>query len=221
MVDFPANKYYAEKVDKKSIVIHHTASDANPYGCINWWKQSPDHVSTPFIIAGKPSKNNAEYTDGQILQLYSSNFWAFHLGLSTKHLEAGGPNHSTNTILNKISIPIELCSWGPLTKKNDKFYSYDGEIVDSGLVTEYPNQFRGYNYYNSYTEAQLENLSELMKFLADKYAIKLVYDEKMWDIWPEALQNKQTLYTHCSVRPAPEKYDCHPQPELIEVLKNL
>jgi hypothetical protein len=41
----------------------------------------------------------------------------------------------------------------------------------------------------------------------------------MWDLSNDALAGKKGVYTHVSFRT--DKSDMHPQPELIEMLKNL
>ena len=52
------------------------------------------------------------------------------------------------------------------------------------------------------------------------YNIPLGYrGDKIWDVSEEALKGEVGVWTHVSDRP--DKSDCHPQPELLEMLKSL
>lgn len=223
LVDYPTDRYYQEDgLKRNQIVLHHTAGDSDPYAVLTYWKSQADKVATHFVIAGTPVGKKSAYQDGDIIQLYSTrNSWAWHLGLTQAHLNVGGPKHSTNTLLNKQSIAIEICSWGGLTQKGTKYYSYDGTLVPASQVQSYPNGYRGYHFYQKYSDAQLENLGELITYLCDKYAISTDYHPELFDVWPSALCGINGITSHVSYRPAPEKFDNHPQPELIEMLKSL
>lgn len=221
LVPFSKKNYYDEDKPKSMIFLHHTASDPNPYGVKKYWETTNIHVSTPFIIGGY-SKPGTEWEDGDIIQLYSSSKWAYHLGLTAKHLAVGGPKHSTNLIINSNSVAIEMCSWGGLTKTPRGFKSYAGTIVPDEQVITYDTPYRGYHYYQKYSPAQLENLKELVIFLCDKWNIpKEFKGMEMFDVDPRALCAEPGIWSHVSVRPPSDKQDCHPQPELIEVLKSL
>jgi len=43
----------------------------------------------------------------------------------------------------------------------------------------------------------------------------------MWDVSQRALSGEPGIWTHVSYRQKPGKTDCHPQPELIEMLKTI
>ena len=64
-----------------------------------------------------------------------------------------------------------------------------------------------------------ESVRQLLVFFGKKYSIPLSYNENMWDIAVEALSGEKGVWTHASYRS--DKSDCHPQPELIEMLKSL
>jgi len=74
-------------------------------------------------------------------------------------------------------------------------------------------------FYERYTDDQLESLRQLMLYYGEAHDIPLHYNEDMWDISVNALNGSHGIYTHVSYRT--DKSDCHPQPELIEILKSL
>lgn len=207
--DFPESQYYREITAKKGIVLHHTVSADSVSGDIEWWKSTPERVATPIIIA----------RDGGIHQLYSSQYWAHHLGIRQEHFKQFGLP-SINTRLNKEFIGIELDSWGGLTKRDSRYYSFSGQEVKQEKVAYYEKGFRGYQYFERYTEAQLNSLKELLKYWGERYKIPLSYKgDIMFDCNKRALSGESGIWAHVSFRP--DKSDVHPQKELIDMLKSL
>lgn len=216
-IPFSDEQYFKEIYEKKQIVLHHTMG-ANVNGTISTWLTDPARVGTCIIIdrAGIP------------FQLFSSKYWAYHL-------KAG------NSDLDKHSIAVELDNWGWLipgdntTKqfgKNEdgspkyvytvigKFYTYYGNSVDVPMEY-YSDGFRGYYYYEKYPIAQLRTLGELLLYWRMIYKIPLTYNESIWDVTLSALSGNSGVWGHVSFRPAGEKTDPHPAPELISMLKTL
>lgn len=162
--------YYTAKYKKTKIVIHNTVgvlrSDIAAMTKPNW------HVSVPFVIA----------RDGTIYQLFDPSMWSYHLGKGA----VGG--NKTNS---KSSIAIELSSYGPLKRVNDtletmysKITYKDSEgnskttgtdvyctIDETQHYTELPVSYRGYKYFNGYTDAQLKSLNFLVDYLCVKFNI--------------------------------------------------
>jgi N-acetyl-anhydromuramyl-L-alanine amidase AmpD len=207
--DFPENQYYKEISKKKGIVLHHTVSGNSVSGDIEWWKLTPERVATPIIIS----------RDGGIHQLYSTQYWAHHLGIKQEHFNRFGLSAS-NTQRNKEFIGIELDSWGGLSFKNSKYYSSSGEEIKSDNVAYYDKGFRGYKYFEKYTEAQISSLKELLEHCGEKYGIPLTYKgDVMFDFNKRALSGESGIWAHVSFRP--DKSDIHPQKELIDMLKSL
>jgi hypothetical protein len=193
----------------------HTVSGEGIRGDLKTWLANKYRVATCIIID----------RDGTPNQMFSSKYWGYHTGKGKK--------------IDKASIGIELDSWGPLikgdgdiynfgTKSKPKnktttegaFYAVYGNRVDVP-VTHYPDGFRGYNYYESYTNDQLQTTGELLKLWRDRYGIMLDYNADMWKVSESALKGTPGVWSHTSFRPAPDKVDCHPQPEMIEMLKSL
>ncbi len=206
-VDFPDNQYVKEQTDKKQIILHHTVSGLGVDGDIAWWRQTVERIGTAIIIGW----------DGKIYQCFSSKYWAYHLG-------AGNQN------LDKQSIGIEIDSWGGLVKYQNKWYpakwnSNSKKYVPNISVkpienfVEYTNGYKGLYAYEKYTNAQIKAVGQLLVFFSEKYNIPLDYNEKMWDLNNDALSGKAGIWTHTSFRS--DKSDCHPQNELINILKSL
>ena len=195
----PDNQYYKDVYNKRQIVIHHTVSNGNAKNVINWWQKQKERIGTAFVID----------REGVIHKAFSSAHWAHHLG--TKEIN--------NTILNKQSIGIELCSWGSLKFKNDKYFSSTNVEVPIEEVTTYDYPFRGIRYYQKYTDKQLESLKFLLQYLCETYKIPKTYIPEMWEISKSALRGDKGIFTHVSYRK--DKSECHPQKELVEFLKSI
>jgi len=210
IVYFPKDQYKHVETNKKQIYIHHTVSGGNAMGDISWWKSNDVDVATTVVID----------RDGGIYQVFPVKYWAHHLGIRARVFkEFKIP--SINTKLNKESIGIEIDSWGGLTKsKKGEWLTCTNKIISNDKVVEYPEGFRGYYAFEKYTDAQIESTKKLINMYCNKYDIPSEYKgEEMWDISIKALQGEPGIWAHVSVRP--DKSDCHPQVELITMLKNL
>ena len=209
-VDFPDDQYIKEKTDKKQIVIHHTVSGQGVNGDIAWWRSTADRVGTAIIVGW----------DGKIYQCFSSKYWAYHLGLHT----------ANNKALNMGSIGIEIDAWGGLVRTNRQWYpaKWDANlkrfvanisIAPVKNVQVYEQGFKDFYGFEKYTDAQIEAVRELLVYWNEKYKIPLNYNEDMWALSNKALAGQTGVWTHVSFRE--DKSDCHPQPELIQMLKSL
>jgi N-acetyl-anhydromuramyl-L-alanine amidase AmpD len=204
-----SDQYYQEEATKKVIVIHHTAGGPNPINVIHGWNFNPERVGTAYVIGGKPDKTKS-YKDGQVFRAFDDKYWAHHLGCKT----------ANNSLLNKQSIGIEICNWGQLVKKADgKFYNYVNGEIPAEEVIDLGNKFRGFQYYHAYTQKQLEGVRLLVTELCNKYNILKSYLPVMWDVSPAALSGAGGVWTHVSYRA--DKNDLSPQPQLINMLKNI
>ena len=209
-VDFPEDQYIREATDKKQIVIHHTVSGQGVNGDIAWWRSTADRVGTAIIVGW----------DGKIYQCFGSKYWAYHLGLKT----------ANNKALNMGSIGIEIDAWGGLVRTNRQWYPAkwdkdlkkfvaDTRVAPIQNVQVYEQGFKGFYGFEKYTDAQIEAVRQLLVFWSERYKIPLDYKEDMWDISNKALVGETGVWTHVSFRT--DKSDCHPQPELIKMLKSL
>lgn len=214
-VDFLATQYIQEETYKFQIYLHHTAGNSNPYGVFKDWESNRERIATCVTVGGKPSRTDT-FVDGQIVQGFSSKHWAYHLGLreSTFH-NFNLPYKS----LDRLAIGIEICSWGQVTRKDGKFYSWANRVVPEDQVIELATPFRGFKYFHNYTDAQIVSVEKLLRYWGQRYNIPLTYKEDIWDVCPRALSGASGIFTHNSVRY--DKVDIYPHPKMIEMLKSL
>ena len=205
-VKFSALQYYPIKQKKSQIYLHHTAGGPSADSVWNWWKNDKGRIATCVVIGH----------DGEITQGFSSKYWAYHLGLGNKHFGENGLPYKN---LDKISIGIEICNWGQLLYKEGKYYNYVGKVVPEEQVCKLQHPFKGYRYWQDYTDAQIESVRKLLIFWKENYNIPIKYNEDIWDVTTRALSGEPGVYTHNSVRP--DKVDAYPNPKLIEMLKSL
>lgn len=207
----PNSQYVNEITFKDTIVLHHTAG-GNYKGTIAHWLSKPDRVATHFIID----------RDGTIVQTIPIECWAFHLGVSARDNKVSREFRKNTEKLDKKCISIELCSYGQLIKKGDKFFNIYNKEVPKEQVDTLTYSFRGYDYYEKYTEEQLRSLKKLLEQLLKEHPhIPLQKDySNIFDINQDALSGKPGIFTHVSYR-TNGKWDCYPNPDLIQMLNNL
>jgi N-acetyl-anhydromuramyl-L-alanine amidase AmpD len=199
--------YYKEITAKKQIYLHHTAGTGiaeNVFG--NWERDKQGRIGTCVAIG----------RDGTIAQGFKSEFWAYHLGLTSQPFRA---NNLPFIPLDKISIGIEIVNWGFLTKKGDKYLTYVNSEVHKDEVCTLDKPYKGQKYWQNYTDEQIESVVELLKLWKTKYNIDISYKEDIWQVTPRALRGENGVFTHNSVRI--DKCDVYPHPKLIEALKSL
>jgi len=207
----PEDQYVKQAQDKNQIVLHHTVSGPGYEGDLNWWKDTKERIATAFLIT----------REGVIIQTFSSKYWASSLGIKAEMLKAKGFKDygSRGLRLEKANIGIELDSWGGLIEGPTGWKNTGGGIMKFDQVITYPKPYRGFKAFEKYTATQLEALKELIEYLAETYNIPTAYNPDMFEVSTAALGGKSGIWTHTSFRA--DKNDCHPQPELIEMLKTL
>jgi N-acetyl-anhydromuramyl-L-alanine amidase AmpD len=200
------NQYFAESSPKTQIYLHHTAGNGNAEGVSRYWNGNDSRIATAFIIG----------ENGTIVQCFSSKHWAWHLGIDQEDFARNGAKYSN---LNKLSVGIEVCNWGYLKKKGDKYYNYAGGVVNPSYVTELETPYKGYKYWYKYSDAQIESLRQLVEYLCETYDIPKDYRSEIWAIDKEAFKGTKGIFTHNSVRK--DKSDMYPDPRVIKMLENL
>lgn len=238
-IKYPEDRYFKEKTEKFQIVLHHTVSGPGIKNDVKWWldrgneTEKAKYVATQFVVS----------RDGSILQLYSSMYWSYHLGL----------NDVKNVALNKQAIGIEIDSWGALLQSNGKWYPIATDNITkkeyanikAGEVTNfveynkdngYPNGFHGYYAFEKYTNEQITTVKNIILAIKEMYPkIDLTYQGEDNSMWGYTSSNHSDIVTstkafktgidgsgiwsHVSYRK--DKSDAHPQTELINMLKTL
>lgn len=219
IIQYPlkSGQFFEEEHSKSQLYLHHTASGPSGLTVVQGWNMNLDKIGTAFVICGTPKAGETKYKDGDIIQCFSSKYWNYHLGIKTEIFKKYGLPYLP---LDKISVGIEICAWGQLTKQpNGTFKNYVGGIVPNEEVVDFGKEFRGFQFYQKYSEAQILSVKNLLIYLCDKYKISKKYNEGMWDINQACLNGANGIWSHTSTRI--DKYDIFPQPSMIEMLKSL
>jgi N-acetyl-anhydromuramyl-L-alanine amidase AmpD len=209
------------KIEPLGFFIHHTAGWDNPYKTIRSWNtDTRGRVATQYVIGGTNVKGKEAKYDGVVVECFPNNYLGWHLGKVGKFA------------ISKFSGGVELNNFGYLTKKGDKYYTYVNTEVKPEFVCDLGYEFRGHQYWHAYSDKQIESLRLLILHLKDIYPKmdlvnglpKLlkegVHPKDAFEFNEDAYNAKQFgLWTHTNVRK--DKFDCFPQPELVEMLKQL
>lgn len=209
------SQYYKEAVEKKQIVLHHTAGNSSGVATINNWNTDDrGRIATCVVISGP---GNQTSPDGEICQAFSSKFWAYHLGVKQEVFRAYKVPFYP---VDKHAIGIEICNWGQLEKRGDKFYNYVDREIPADQVTELETPYKGYKYFHRYSDAQIESVRQLLTYWKTQYGIDITYEyEQCFAVNTKALRGENGLYTHNSYRK--DKVDIYPCPRMIAMLKSL
>ncbi len=221
-------EYIKTETTKETIWLHHTAGGSRPDWTIGGWEKDfqkddsgnpvldsngnpkPIKVGTSFVIGRKSSTTDETIWDGKILRAFEDKYWAYHLGISKYSMS-----------LNSSSIGIEICNYGPLTQKNGQFFNYVNKPIKEKEVVELDIPFRGYKFWERYTDAQLESTRKLIIYLSNKWGIEIqkgIYTRDWFD-YNEGWFSNGGLRSHTQVRK--DKFDIFPQPEMIQMLNSL
>jgi peptidoglycan hydrolase-like protein with peptidoglycan-binding domain len=209
------------KIEPLGFFIHHTAGWDNPYNTVsNWNRDKRGRVATQYVIGGSNVKGKESKYDGTVVECFPNNYLGWHLGKVGKFA------------ISKMSGAVELNNFGYLKKKGDKYYTYVNTEVKPEFVCDLGYKFRGHQYWHAYTDKQIESLRLLILHLRDIYPKmdlvngipKLlkegVHPKDAFEFNEDAYYARQFgLWTHTNVRK--DKFDCFPQPELVEMLKQL
>lgn len=209
------------KIQPLGFFIHHTAGWDNPYNTVkNWNRDKRGRIATQYVIGGSNVTGKKSRYDGVVVECFPNNYLGWHLG------KVG------NFQISKLSGGVELNNFGYLKKKGDKYYNYVNTEVEPQFVYDLGYKFRGHQYWHAYTDKQIESLRLLFHHLRDIYPKmdlvnglpKLLKEgvapADAFEFNSDAYNAKQFgLWTHTNVRK--DKFDCFPQPELVEMLKQL
>jgi len=199
-------QYIKQLFDKDKIYLHYTVSGPSAKSVIRYWDSNVERVATAFVISGRGDE------DGQIYEAFNPDYWGFHLGVK-----------GTNGILDKHSIGIEICNWGELTKKEDKFYNTYGGLVPSNEVYTLDEEWRGKKYFHSFSDKQLKSLEDLILWIIEEYNIPVQNIEfnREWAEYSEnCIKNKTPgVWTHTNVRK--DKKDIYPDDNIFCMLNRI
>jgi N-acetyl-anhydromuramyl-L-alanine amidase AmpD len=193
------SQYLKQVTAKDKLFVHFTAGGPNAINVIKFWDSDEVRVSTAFVIDG---------TNAKAYECFDPDYWSFHLGIK-----------GTNGALDKTSIGIEICAWGPVTEKDGKFYSYTNKELPANEIYKLDKPFRGYKYFHSVSDAQFHTLELLMDWLITKYNIPVQasFDESWFEFQKDVVDKRTPgIWTHTTVRK--DKSDMYPDKRLIDLL---
>jgi hypothetical protein len=200
--------YHKQAIDKTQIVLHHSAGWDNARQMFEVWKRdNAHHVATAIGITDS----------GEIIRGYDEAFWAVHIGAYDVGL--------TNFLqLETQSIGVEICNWGALETRNNIHYTWVSDYGKRGRAVTLPQErvielnYKGYKFYEAYTDAEIESTRRWIMLNAIRFNIPLSYNAKdFWEVSPAACAGKPGLYTHNSF--ISWKSDISPQPKMIAMLE--
>ena len=199
-------QYFQEDSPKTQIYLHHTAGGGDAVAVSRFWNSNDTRIATAFVIGNR----------GTIVQCFSSRHWAWHLGIDADDFQAHNTPYKN---LNKLSVGIEICNYGPLKHKDGKYYNYVKGVMDPSQVTILDKPYKGHVLWQKYTDEQIESTRQLLVYLCDTYNIPKAYRSEIFAIDKEAFKGTPGIYTHNSVRK--DKSDIYPCPRMIAMLQAL
>ena len=190
--------YYNVRTVKKSICLHFTVgyikSDTSSLS------KADNHVSVSYVVD----------RSGRIYEMFPDTEWSYHLGSGA----VGG-----NGAMSKQSIGIEISNYGPLKLSGENLIdAYKNEYCKVSETEFYSkHSYRGYDYYASMTDVQIDAVATLVKYLGRKHNIPMNFksDDNPFATDAEALAFKGVFY-HTNVRK--DKFDWPFTPSLKAVI---
>jgi hypothetical protein len=222
----PPGEFAAEPVKKDTIYLHHTAGGHRPDWVVDGWMAdrtstgSRSRIATAWVVGGTSTSSTDTAWDGVVVNCFDDLHWAFHLGV--RNVPSGS--------LDRKSVGIEICNYGQLTRTPDgRFLNWVKKEVPAAMALDLGAPFRGFQFYQRYSDRQLAAVKELLLDIAARHSIDLrrglpallrkKRSADAFGVHPDALAGKPGLWTHTNVRA--DKVDCHPQSELIDLLVSL
>ena len=210
--NLPSGEFVDEEKHKDFIILHSNHGTLDPHKQIDLWANDQrGRVGSHYVIGGPNSEK-----DGLILQAIKDHNWGYHLG------------PIKNTRLQKNSISIELCSFGPLEYKDNKYFNWYGLEVAPEQVESLEVPFKGHRYFHKYSEAQLESLKALLILIRNRHDINLktglleMLKSNIKDAFnysKRSLNSRSGIFTHGNL--VESKLDLFPQKSLINMLETL
>lgn len=210
----PESQYVKEVTEKDMIVLHHTVG-GDSSSSYAYWLGSKEKVATHFLVD----------RNGTITKCFDEKYWAYHIYVASPGNRITKSHKRLGSEYDKRSIGIELCALGQVTLKDGIFYDIYKRAISADKVIKLDKPYKGFQYWEKYTEAQLRAIEYLILTLCEKYPkikekAKLQIDYSgISEISQDALEFRKGIVGHANLRT--DKYDTAPQPQLIEMLNQL
>lgn len=200
--------YYQEKTKKDMIVIHSTIGVLT--GDVGTLTVQDNKVSVSYVIG----------RNGVVYELFSPDYWSYHLGQGSV---------SGNKVNSSRSIGIELTNLGPLHLVGGNLETiYSSQLIKNADgtskrtaqdiyctiddVDEYvklDKPFRSETYFCAYTPQQYKAVNRLTRYLCGKYDIPLNFHTGS-SVFSESVAKSFTgICSHVNYRPS-GKWDVGP-----------
>ena len=211
----PKGEYLEGNYQNDYIILHHTAGGPNPRAVVDCWaNDTRGRVATEFIVGGQHCKTGDTKYDGQIVRAFPEGCQGYHIG------------DSGSSYMNRHSVGIEICNFGYV--KNGK--TYTGAIVDPSQVVSLSSMFRDHLAWHKYSDEQIRAVRDLLLYISKRDNIDLHEGLYKWIKMEGAIKafdfhldaykgNVKGLLTHSNIRK--DKYDCSPQPNLVDMIMSL
>lgn len=210
----PKGEYLEGDYKNDYIILHHTEGGANPRTVVDWWAKDDGKIGTEFVVGGQNCNTGSTKYDGNVLRAFPEGCQAYHIGASG------------SSYMNKHSVGIEMCNFGYVYKGK----TYIGTNVSSDQIISLNSSFRGYKDWHKYSDEQINTVKELLLYIANRDNIDLHEGLYKWikkegsikafDFHQDAYKgNIKGLLTHANIRK--DKFDCSPQPNLIDMIMTL
>jgi len=220
-----AGQFQVGPTKKEYLFLHFTAGWENPYNVVNDWNNDTrGTIGTQFVIGGRNCQTLVDKYDGEIVECMNYKNYAWHLGIG-------------NVPLHRNSIGIEVCNFGPLHRVGNDYFSWANKRIAPSEIIELSKEFRGYKAFHKITDDQLKGLNFLIAKIAKdtgidptkglKERLKKMDPWKAFDYDSEIKDGKlKGLFCHTNVSPKNryggyEKWDWHPDPNLIDLINSL
>ena len=180
--------FYEGEIEKQGIVLHFTAGYLR--GDMGAMIRQGKHVCVPYLSA----------RSGDVFQIFDpKHCWGYHLGRSA----VGG-----NTTMSKKTVAIEISNIGPLELRGNSLHTAYGDkycsLDEKQYYTKLAKSWRGYQYYASYTEEQIDSLINLLKHITKRFNIPAEFlpEEKRYRIFSSAKEARafKGISTHINYR---------------------
>jgi len=150
----PDDQYVKVKADFKDLLVLHHTVGGSAESTYRWWLRDPARVGTAYIVE----------RDGKVFEVFDPEYWCYHLKVGDPEMDAR-------------SIGIELASEGALTRVGEWLYAFDGKkrlyslVDDKEKYYDHGDDWRGYQYFDAYDDAQIESVIKLADYLIEKFGI--------------------------------------------------
>jgi len=211
----PKGEYIEGNYKNDYIILHHTAGCANPRAVVDGWsKDCIGKVATEFVVGGQNCKSGNTKYDGQIVRAFPEGCQGYHIG------------KSGSSYMNTHAVGIEICNFGYL--KDGR--TYTGTLADQSQIITLDSPFRGFLDWHKYSDEQINSVRELLFYISNRDNIDLHEGLYRWinedgamkafDFHEDAYDGKvKGLLSHSNIRK--DKFDCSPQPNLIDMIMSL